>query len=338
MTRSPGGTHQAARPRTVSPTTIHPIAQGAPDMPSTPRHPLTFAPAALAALALSACGGGGDEAATAPAAAASNAYVGFFYNTTVSAGGILQATLSASSSRVEGSWNFTEDEAEQITLCAAGTGAFSRTGNNYQGSFTSNDPDPGCSFDAGRPFSMAGSMDASGAHHWGSYGASSQDGVYDLWKDGVLTLRTCPGTLNIPASGSAPATTVAAALASYVGEKTVYGILAAQNFDITTRAPLANCISTGTLIGSRDASSNASSMKLIWTERSGTGCATKTASGTALLTGTVSDSAMSGTERSTGASFSVGSCTTSTVSALGGADGARASATQAARLWRGPAR
>jgi hypothetical protein len=281
----------------------------------------------MSTVALVACGGGGDEGATASAAAPSPApspaptpaptptptpaptpapstpsvYVGFFYNFGIQAGGTVGSSLTLSNSQVNGFWDFTQDDAEATVLCGAGTGDMARSGNGFSGTFVSDDPDPGCGFDRNAIVSLTGNIDTSDSHLFGSYGAANSggstmipaSGAFEVWKSGTLPLRTCTGTMSIPASSSNVAATTTMVWAGYLGTQVFWGAVGVVNVDRNTGAPIA-CVTNGTLVGYRNPSTGELEAKLNLTDRTGSACETTSASVAAVYTGTSSGLTLSG--------------------------------------------
>lgn len=85
-------------------------------------------------------------------------YVGPFTNTTLNVGGSVLIDFIATPTIVSGYINFTNEPNLQGVLCGAANFSGTRTGNNFQFSFVSNDPEPGCHITHGTVYNVSGTI------------------------------------------------------------------------------------------------------------------------------------------------------------------------------------
>lgn len=86
-------------------------------------------------------------------------YAGRFTNTTLNVGGsVVLENVVITSNSISGYINFTHNPNFSSVLCGANNFTGTRSGNNFQFSFTSNDPDPGCSITHGVQYNVSGTL------------------------------------------------------------------------------------------------------------------------------------------------------------------------------------
>lgn len=85
-------------------------------------------------------------------------YVGPFTNTTLGLTGSVLIDLNVEPTTVSGYINFTDGPDVAGVLCGANNFTGTRNGNNFQFSFASNDPEPGCGITHGTVYNIAGTI------------------------------------------------------------------------------------------------------------------------------------------------------------------------------------
>ncbi len=93
-----------------------------------------------------------------PDSGSSVRYAGPFLNTSLGLGGSVLINMEVEPTTVSGSINFTDGPNVSGVLCGAGNFSGSRNGDNFNFSFTSNDPEPGCGITNGLVFNVNGTI------------------------------------------------------------------------------------------------------------------------------------------------------------------------------------
>lgn len=128
-------------------------------------------------------------------------FAGPFENTTLKLGGTVIIDMNISPTSVSGYINFTNDP-DVGNLCGAGSFSGSRTGDNFQFTFTSSDSDPGCGVAYGTTFNVSGVF-SQGAITNGqfSHPATGQSGTFSAKQTthyiGSFVTNGYPGTVTI---------------------------------------------------------------------------------------------------------------------------------------------
>ncbi len=128
-------------------------------------------------------------------------FSGPFQNTSLGIGGTVIIDMKISPTTVSGYINFTNDP-DVGTLCGAGSFSGTRTGDNFQFTFTSNDSDPGCSIVYGTKFNVSGTLlkgDITNGKF--SHATTGQGGTFTAKRTvrytGTFSTNGNPGTVTI---------------------------------------------------------------------------------------------------------------------------------------------
>ncbi len=128
-------------------------------------------------------------------------FAGPFDNTTLGIGGTVIIDMNISSTAVSGYINFTEDP-DVALLCGAGSFSGTRSGDNFQFSFTSFDPDPGCGIIDGTSFNVTGTfIEGHITNGQFSHSSTGQGGTFSAKQTtryvGSFSTNGYPGTVTI---------------------------------------------------------------------------------------------------------------------------------------------
>jgi hypothetical protein len=134
----------------------------------------------------------------APLPDTSQPLTGVFYNLGLQEGGTVTVkNWSYNTKGLTGFANATQFSDSTTPICGAGNTTAKRTGMTIAGSFVSNDPDVGCTFDKGAIISYNGTIAPDLTSGWGNYqiknaGGSrflETPGVYEVWAAGKQPKR-----------------------------------------------------------------------------------------------------------------------------------------------------